>query len=264
MHNYIRGGWADIDAGLRSWRIWWMLAWNDVRRRYRRSGIGQFWLTLSMGITVGGLGFVYSHLFGVNVATYLPYIAVSFVAWGFISSVVTDSCNALSENDQLLRALTLPRSLFAYRVIARGFIVAAHNLLIIPVVFVIFHVGVNANIFWLVVGLALLILNVFWIGYFLAIVCARFRDVPQIVASFMQVIFFVTPVMYLPQQLAQRGVSVVKWNPFANLLEIVRDPVLGMVPSRWALASCAIMAVVGLAVLVPFVGRFAPRAIYWL
>ena len=81
-------GLADIGQGLNSWRIWLMFAWNDVRRRYRRSGLGQFWLTLSMAMTIGGLGFVYSHLFGVDITKYLPYIAVTFVAWGIISSVV--------------------------------------------------------------------------------------------------------------------------------------------------------------------------------
>jgi len=264
MVKEIRNGVIDIQQGLGSWRVWSMLAWNDVRRRYRRSVVGQFWLTLSLGITIGGLGYVYSHLFKVDVSTYLPYIAVTFVAWGIISTVVTESCTALSENDQLLRHLTLPRSLFAYRVIARNFIVAAHNILIIPVVFFFFHVGVGGNHKRRWVGLALRVVKGFLFGYLHALVCARFRDVPQIVTSFMQVVFFVTPVMYLPQQLAERGMSVLKWNPFANLLEVVRDPILGLAPSRWALVSCATMAIVGLAMLIPFVGRYAPRAIYWL
>ena len=236
MLKDIRAGLADIRCGLISWRTWWMLAWNDVRRRYRRSGLGQFWLTLSMAATIGGLGFVYSHLFSVDVSTYLPYIAVTFVAWGIISTVVVESCNALSEGEQILRQVPLPRSLFACRVIARNFIVAAHNIVIIPVVFIWFHVGINANILWLAIGLGLLIVNAFWIGYFLSIICARFRDVPQIVTSVMQVVFFITPVMYLPAQLAQRGITMVKWNPFANLLEVVRDPILGMrfqASGRW-------------------------------
>jgi ABC-type polysaccharide/polyol phosphate export permease len=59
-----------------------MFAWNDVRRRYHRSGLGQFWLTLSMAATIGGLGFVYSRLFHTDVTKYLPYIAVTFVGWG--------------------------------------------------------------------------------------------------------------------------------------------------------------------------------------
>ena len=257
-------GLADVLAGLSSWRTWKMLAWNDVRRRYRRSGLGQFWLTLSMAATIGGLGLVYSRLFGVNVSTYLPYIAVTFVIWGVISTVVIDSCNALIENEQLLRHVSLPRSLFIYRVIARNLIIAAHNVLIIPIVFVWFGVGVNVNILWIVVGLILLAANAFWIGYFLSIMCARFRDVPQIVTSVMQVVFFITPVMYLPDQLARRGFAVIKWNPFANLLEVVRDPLLGSAPSAWALGSCAVMAVVGLAVVMPFAGRYAPRVVYWL
>jgi ABC-type polysaccharide/polyol phosphate export permease len=259
-----RTGAADIVAGLLGSRTWTMLAWNDVRRRYRRSGLGQFWLTLSMAAMIGGLGFVYSHLFAVNISTYLPYIAVTFVIWGIISTVIIDSCSALTENEQLLRHVSLPRSLFTYRVIARNFIVAAHNFIIIPIVFIWFGVGVNANIIWIVVGLALLIANVFWLGYFLSIMCARFRDVPQIVTSVMQLVFFITPVMYLPDQLARRGFAVVRWNPFANLLEVVRDPLLGSPPSAWALGSCAVMAIVGLAVVIPFAGRYAPRVVYWL
>jgi lipopolysaccharide transport system permease protein len=78
------------------------------------------------------------------------------------------------------------------------------------------------------------------------------------------VVFFITPVMYLPDQLARRGFAVVKWNPFANLLEVVRDPLLGSPPSVWALGSCAVMAIVGLAVVIPFAGRYAPRVVYWL
>jgi ABC-type polysaccharide/polyol phosphate export permease len=264
MLKAVSAGLVDIRNGVSGWRMWSMLAWNDVRRRYRRSGLGQFWLTLSMAATVGGLGFVYSRLFGVNVSTYLPYIAVTFVIWGIISSVVAESCQALSEADSMLRQLPLPRSLFSFRVIARNLIVAAHNVVIIPVVFLWFDVGINANILWLVVGLALLVVNAFWVAYLLSIICARYRDVPQIVTSVMQVVFFLTPVMYLPAQLAQRGVSVLKWNPFANLLEVVRDPILGMAPSSWALGSCAIMAFLGLAVVIPFAGRYAPRVVYWM
>jgi ABC-type polysaccharide/polyol phosphate export permease len=85
----------------------------------------------------------------------------------------------------------LPRSLLVFRVMARTFVVAAHNIVIIPIVFAFFHVGVNANILWLALGISLIIVNAFWFGFFLAIVCARFRDVPQIVTSIMQVVFFI-------------------------------------------------------------------------
>jgi len=257
-------GLADISEGLANWRIWWMFAWNDVRRRYRRSGLGQFWLTLSMAATVGGLGLVYSRLFHTDVTKYLPYISVTFVGWGLISTLVIDSCTAFTENESLLRHVYLPRSLLVFRVMARTFVVAAHNVLIIPIVFAIFHVGVNANILWLAAGLPLVIVNGFWFGFFLAIVCARFRDVPQIVTSIMQVVFFITPVMFLPEQLSQRGISVLRWSPFASLLEVLSAPVLGSRPSDLALVMCATMAAIGFLLVLPFAGRYAPRAVYWL
>ena len=255
---------ADISQGLANWRIWWMFAWNDVRRRYRRSGLGQLWLTLSMAATIGGLGFVYSHLFHTDVTKYLPYIAVTFVSWGIISTLVIDSCTAFTENENLLRHVYLPRSLLIFRVMARTFVVAAHNVLIIPFVFVYFHVSLNANFLWLAVGLPLVIINGFWFGFFLAIVCARFRDVPQIVTSIMQVVFFITPVMFRPEQLSQRGISVLQWNPFASLLEVLSAPILGSRPSDLALLMCATMAAAGFLLLLPFAGRYAPRAVYWL
>jgi hypothetical protein len=67
----------------------------------------------------------------------------------------------------------------------------------------------------------------------LADIRARFRDVPQIFGSITQIVFFVTPVIFLP--LAQRGIAILKWNPFASLLKIVRNPILGTVQAvgRW-------------------------------
>lgn len=257
-------GLADIRQGLAAWRVWWMLALNDVRRRYRRSGLGQFWLTLSMAFNIGGLGFVYSRLFHVDVTTYLPYITVTFVSWGIISSLVIENCTAFSENEGLIRHVFLPRSLLIFRVMARTFVIAGHNVLIIPIVFALYHVGVNANILWLAVGLLLVIVNGFLFGFFLAIVCARFRDVPQIMISIMQVVFFITPVMFTPAQLSTRGISVLQWNPFASLLEVLTAPILGMRPSDFALISCVVMAALGFFLLIPFVGRYAPRAVYWL
>jgi ABC-type polysaccharide/polyol phosphate export permease len=80
----------------------------------------------------------------------------------------------------------------------------------------------------------------------------------------MQVAFFLTPVMFTPAQLSTRGISVLQWNPFASLLEVLTAPILGMRPSDFALISCVVMAAVGFFLLVPFVGRYAPRAVYWL
>ena len=87
-------GWEDAVGGLRWWRVWWLVALSDIRQRYQRSLFGQFWLTLSMGVTIGAIGFVYSVLFHQDMATYLPFLGVGIVCWGLIAAIVTEGCTA--------------------------------------------------------------------------------------------------------------------------------------------------------------------------
>ena len=61
--------------------------------------------------------------------------------------------------------------------------------------------------------------------------CARFRDIMPIVNSVMQIAFFITPVIWKPEQLGPAGMSKLPFNPFYDLLEIVRAPLLGHMPS---------------------------------
>ncbi|KJK25854.1 hypothetical protein UB46_03540 [Burkholderiaceae bacterium 16] len=253
----------DIRASAHGWQVWCTLALNDVKRRYRRSRLGQFWLTLSMAITIGGLGAVYSTLFKMNVAEYLPYISVTFVFWGIISTSVVESCSAFIESEGLIRHTNTPRATYLLRVQLRTLLIALHNLAIVPVVFLIFLHPINWNILYFIPGILLVIANLFWVGYFLAIFSARFRDVPQIIASAMQLIFFVTPVMFRSSQLGDKGL-ILLLNPFSHLLLIVRDPLLGLPPDVFSLTFCLVTAVIGNLLIIPFAGRYAKRVVYWL
>lgn len=264
VERMVADGWQDLVQSGRSWRIWITLAWNDIARRYRRSIIGQFWLTLSMGMTVLGLGLVYSTLFRLDVVSYLPYVAVTFVLWALISGTLIEACNAFIEAEGLIKHANLPRTMHPLRVVTRSLMVAGHNVLIVPVVFLILGFNISWHVAWVIFTGPLLILNLFWMGLFLAVICARYRDVPQIVASIMQILFFVTPVMFRPEQLAGRVGWIVDWNPFAHLLAIVREPLLGVAPDPWSLTVSAVFALAGWACALPFVGRYGPRVPYWL
>src|SRR5580704_2203889 len=87
---------ADFRSGVLDWRAWTLLGMNDIRQRYRRSRLGQFWITLSMAVTIVALGVVYAYLFNIAVKDYLPYLAVSFVVWGTISSIVMEACSVFT------------------------------------------------------------------------------------------------------------------------------------------------------------------------
>ena len=263
MFGYYIAATKDIANGIRAWRMWTMLASNDIKQRYRRSKLGQFWLTIGMGAMILGMGAVYSILFHMNIKVYVPYIAVSLVLWGFISPLIIESGNAFIDNERIFFHASVSPSMLIFQTIYRNVLVLAHNILILPVVFVIVGVGINWNILWLIPGFILVVLNCFWITYFVAIICVRYRDVPQIIASMMQIMFFVTPVMFRPSQLASH--AYILWvNPFSSFLQVIRDPILGHPPSTAALAICIGVLFAGTFAMLAFVGRYSWRVVYWL
>src|ERR1700753_563438 len=91
MAQHFRAAWRDVSVGIIDWRVWLLLGMNDIRQRYRRSRLGQFWITLAMATTIVSLGFLYAFLFKQTLAEYLPYLGVSFVVWGLISGIVLDA-----------------------------------------------------------------------------------------------------------------------------------------------------------------------------
>ena len=219
----------DIAEGARAIRLWGLLGWQDVRHHYRRSVLGPFWFTISMGTLVGALGVLYAGLFKAEIADYLPFIATGFIVWGLVSGLINEGCSAFIGAERVIKQVGLPLSIHVYRLVWRNFIVLAHNALIFVVVAVLFSVQPGWAGLAALPGLALLGLNGVWVGLLLGLLCARFRDVPQIVGSIVQIAFFLTPIIWKPELLSERAL-VVDLNPFYHLLELVRAPLLGQAP----------------------------------
>jgi ABC-type polysaccharide/polyol phosphate export permease len=260
----LRGAVADIFNGSKAWRIWWLLAVGDIRQRYQRSLFGQFWLTISMGVTIGAIGLVYSALFQQDMTTYLPYLGIGLVCWSLIAGIFTDGCTVFTQSADFMRQSQLPRSLFANRMLLRNLIIFAHNLVIVVIIVVVFAIPVGWTTLLVIPGLVLMLLAGLWTGLFLGALCARFGDLPQIIASVVQIAFFVTPVIYRPDTANYRIWVATHLNPFASFLALLRDPLLGHIPEAWHYAMAILVTVGGFAITFPFFARYRARIVYWL
>ncbi len=256
-------GAADVLGGIGSWRMWWMLARNDVVRRYRRSRLGQLWLTLSMAVMIFGMGAVYSSLFGTSLADYLPHLGTGLVLWGVISSTINECCASFTENESIIRQIALPRFTYLLRTLARNALVLAHNLIILPVVYLVTGSPINWHILLFLPGIFIVFVNLAWIGYLFAILSTRFRDIPQIVQSIVQVAFFVSPVVFKPSQLRVDH-PVLIFNPFAHMLNVMREPLLGQMPSLTSYLFLLGLLMLGWLLSLAFAGKFSHRVVYWL
>jgi ABC-type polysaccharide/polyol phosphate export permease len=254
----------DILDGLKNWRLWSLLAWQDIRLRYRRSMLGPFWLTLSMAIQIAALGFVYGKLFHMELTTYLPYLTVGFLAWGFISTNVIDGCAALTLAEPFIRQISLPFSVHIFRSVYRNLIIFAHNFVVYLVVILVF--GISPGVTGLLLfpaTLALIVLNAIWATLLFAMICSRFRDLGPIIASLLQVGFFLTPILWRPELLNEHR-WLVYLNPIYHLVELLRAPMIGNVPGLTSCIAVVLVTVTGWGVTLAFFGRFRNRIAYWV
>jgi lipopolysaccharide transport system permease protein len=253
----------DVAEGLKLWRLGLTLAWLDIKLKYRGSVLGPFWLTISTGVMVGAMGTLYGTLFRMDLKTYLPFLAISLVLWSAVGGLVTEACITFTQSEATIRAIRMPFFLHAIRVVIRNLISLAHNLPVILVVFAIFTTWPGASAPLAVPGLVIWLIDGFAACLMLGSFCARFRDIPPIVGSLMQISYFVTPIMWRPEQLGKYGWWL-PFNPFDALLEVVRGPLLGTPPdaSTWALAvgySLAFCAVAWV-----LFSRVRGRLAYWM
>jgi lipopolysaccharide transport system permease protein len=242
-----------------------MLGWQDIYQRYRRSVLGAFWLTISMGIIIAGIGVVFGQIFKSPMSEFLPFLAVSMILWGFISSIANEGCIGFIAAEAIIKQLPIPLFVHILRIIWRNILVLAHNMLIFPLVLFIYGKSMSWIAFICIPGFFLLVINLTWIALLLAVLCARYRDLPQIVGSIIQILFYLTPIMWMPNLLPQQaGFYLLDLNPVYHLLEIVRAPLLGQLPTEMNWAISLAIALIGWIMVLIVYGRHKHRIPYWL
>ena len=257
-------GWQDLIDGARQWRLCHLLATADMRRRFARSKLGQFWIMLSSAIYISAIGVVWSQLWHQPPQEILPFVAIGMMVWQLISSIINEATTALQSSSNYFLNQYTSTSAILYAVIYRNLFIFVLNMLFPLLICLALGVQFTAYALMSIVGAVLLIITCTWIAFVIAIFCARFRDIVQIVSSVIQIVFFLTPILWKPELLPPESRAMVDWNPFAVLISIVRDPLLGRPVSAKYWAVACLLAFGGLLVTLPFFGRFRRRVVYWL
>jgi ABC-type polysaccharide/polyol phosphate export permease len=199
-------------------------------------------------------------------ADYFPYLTGGMLGWTLISTIVLEFTDGLANSEHMIKQIKLPYSLYIHRIAARNIMIFFHNILVMVPILIVYHdsTQVNLNTLLLLPGLMIVYLNALTYGLMLAMVGARYRDISQIIKSMVQVVFFITPVMWKPEALLGKNHYIVELNPFYSFIELIRAPLLGKAPALYNIEFVAITTVVGmLAAWIAFVRRRS-RIVYWL
>lgn len=253
----------DLAEGIAGWRVWHLLAWQEIRQRYRRSMLGPFWLTISMAVQMLTMGVVVAILFQQSFDRFMPYVCIGLIFWVLVSSLLSEGATAFVSAGSFILHMRIPLTTYVLQCIWRNLIISAHNMVVYVAVALIYGIEPTAHMLLFLVTFPLAMWSISWVVLALALVSTRFRDLPTMVGTALNVLFWLTPIVYAPEQLGRyRGLATL--NPLAHMLDIVRLPLLNQLP-----ATNSVLIVIGggllgwLATFVLF-ARFRGRVAFWL
>jgi ABC-2 type transport system permease protein len=278
----------DITKGVAQRELWAHLGWQDIRQRYRRSVIGPLWITISMGVTALGLGILYAVLFKHSISVFLPYVTTGFIVWGFINGCLTEGMSTFIANEGLIKHLPAPLTVYALRTVWRQTLMFLHNLIVYVIVLVIFfssidhvyqlnpgkgqiHPGLGLWSLSAIPGFVLLALNGVWLTLLFGIISTRYRDIPQVINSIIQLAFYLTPIVWSPDDLFGAGTSGRGWakvvfqlNPLYHFVQVLRAPLIGQHVDWWSWVVVGGFTVVGWALALLAMRNYRARVSYWV
>lgn len=249
---------------LQEWIRWARLGWFDIESRYRRTTFGPMWIVLVTGMTVSAIGFVYGSLFRVPVRDFIPYVAIGLIIWGWISSSLIEAGTSFSAYKFVLLNQPLNPSSIVVRVVVRNGAILLHNGLVILLLFVVFGRIPATQMLMAVPGMLLVGATVFAGATVTAFACTRFRDLQQVLVAFLSLGLLVTPVIWSPEVLGEHRAFIAYINPLTHLLDLVRLPLLGRMPSlvNWIVSSGMMVVLSVMAVFM--VRRYRHLVPFWL
>ena len=260
--------WRDLADGYRRRELWAHLGWQDIKQRYRRSVLGPFWITIATGTTAVAMGGLYSKLFKLELSEHLPYVTLGLIIWNLINAAILEGADVFVANEGLIKQLPTPLSVHVYRLVWRQMILFAHNIVIYVIIAIVYPKPWSWADLSFIPALALIMLNCVWVALCFGILATRYRDISPLLFSVVQLLFFMTPIIWneatLQQQGAGKWAKIVELNPLLHYLDIVRAPLLGADQELRHWVVVLVLTAIGWILAAFAMRQYRARVPYWV
>ena len=253
----------DLIEGAKLAPLWLRLGYEQTLARFQRSILGPFWLSANLLATAFALAFVFGGLLGAGYRANFPHIISGILAWSLIGGLAAEAGNLFLVNSGIMQSHRLPVSFSAYLHMQKGLVNFATQLIAYFAVLGILRL-LSVPSWTIIPGLVVCVVNTFFLCLLIALPSTRFRDVGFMLGFVLQILFFMTPVFWVPSQMSASRRFIVDYNPLAHELELIRQPLLGKMPATmdwvWALGTMGVLIFATITAL----AMFRKRVIFWL
>jgi ABC-2 type transport system permease protein len=260
--------WGDLRAGLARRELWLHLGWQDIKQRYRRSVLGPIWITIATGTTAVAMGALYSKLFHLELSEHLPYVTLGLIIWNLINASILEGAEVFIANEGLIKQLPAPLSVHIYRLVWRQMILFGHNIVIYVIIAIIYPKPWTWTDLAVVPAMGLIVLNCIWVSVVFGILGTRYRDISPLLFSVVQLLFFMTPIIWNENTLRSQGAGkwakIVELNPLLHYLDIVRAPLLGAEQELRHWLVVLVLTAIGWLLATFALRNYRARVAYWV
>jgi lipopolysaccharide transport system permease protein len=222
----------------------YFFTWRDLKVRYKQTMVGAAWAIFQPFVTMVVFTIFFSKLAGVpsDNVPYPIFVYSGLLFWQFFSSALGDTSNSLIANQAIITKVYFPRLILPLSTVLTklvDFFIAA-----VILVLMMFYYGFVPKLESIIVIPLVLIISFMasvGLGLVLAAVNVKYRDVRYALPFFIQMLLFVTPVIY-PASIAQKYSWILAINPMTGVIQSARAVLLGTTPVNWGLLGMSFIA----------------------
>jgi lipopolysaccharide transport system permease protein len=236
--RFVSVNWGEL------WRyrdLFLVFAWRDISVRYKQTVLGVLWAIIQPVITMVIFTFIFNRLAKIESGDGTPYpifLYVGLLLWQYFSGTLTNASNSMVTNSGIIQKIYFPRLIIPAATAVTGLVdLAVASVILIGMMV---HYGYYPHLTGLLILPLLLVIAVLaslGMGMFLASVNIKFRDVRYALPFVIQIMMYVTPVIYPVSMLDKHPVikTLMLWlNPISGVISNARAGLLGTAPVDWS------------------------------
>lgn len=221
----LRASWLDWLRALRLAPLWTSLALEDLHDRYRRTVFGLLWIVLSFALFVLVKVLVFGQLTTASTSEFGIFVTLGFGLWTYINAMVVDACTAYMHARPWILGTATPYPVFLLQAVYRNLLIFAMVLLVMGIAMFWKQSPWAWQALAVLPGLLVFPITSLWLAAILAPFCARWRDLHHAVQTGLRLIFFATPILWMPAASGKLAL-IARINPLSHFVAIVRDPLM--------------------------------------
>jgi len=215
-----------------------IFAWRDIKVRYKQTALGIVWAILQPVLTVAIFSFFFGKLAKIP-SEGIPYPVFAFVGivfWNYFSISLTGSGNTLIENENIIKKVYFPRLILPISLTLTPLVDLAISLIILAALMVFYGFAPTVySVLFLPVLIIISFLASAGLGLFLASINLKYRDVRYALPFFIQILMYLTPVIYPSSIVGEKYQWILALNPMTGVIETARSSFLNVSPVNYHL-----------------------------